>query len=311
MDQENNCEYVSSRGILKSCDIHSVLPISTTKTLSNYDFSALRAGATIYVCGTAIHDFIEEYSHKIRCPYVLVSGDCDATVPSEILNDQDLRLFLDSPNLIHWFSQNCTSTSHRKLSQIPIGLDYHTVSTADHEWGPKMSPTDQEAQLKAIRANSRPTYERECRAYANFHFAMTTKYSYDRGDAINQIPADLIHYEPHRVPRYMTWINQSQFAFVVSPHGNGLDCHRTWEAIALGCIPIVKTSPLDPLYDGLPVLIVQQWSDITPELLKDTLTNYRDASEFFHMEILNLSYWMNKIKKMQKIPDVQDTHASL
>jgi hypothetical protein len=32
------------------------------------------------------------------------------------------------------------------------------------------------------------------------------------------------------------------YAFVASPYGGGPDCHRTWEALILGCIPIVKSS---------------------------------------------------------------------
>ena len=35
--------------------------------------------------------------------------------------------------------------------------------------------------------------------------------------------------------------------FILSPRGNGLDCHRTWEALLLGCIVVTKTSTLDPI----------------------------------------------------------------
>ena len=44
--------------------------------------------------------------------------------------------------------------------------------------------------------------------------------------------------------------------FVLSPRGNGLDAHRTWETMLVGAIPIVRHSPLHPLYDRLPVLVV-------------------------------------------------------
>ena len=36
------------------------------------------------------------------------------------------------------------------------------------------------------------------------------------------------------------WLQHAHFAFVASPSGNGLDCHRTWEALLLRSIPIVK-----------------------------------------------------------------------
>ena len=85
----------------------------------------------------------------------------------------------------------------------------------------------------------------------------------------------------------------SKYAFVLSPLGNGLDCHRTWEALVLGAIPIVKSGPLDPLYSDLPVLIVQEWSDVTPELLQATIENFKQRD--FNYAKLDLNYWAAKI----------------
>ena len=48
---------------------------------------------------------------------------------------------------------------------------------------------------------------------------------------------------------------KKKYKFILSPPGAGFDCHRTWEALYLGAIPIVKTSSLDPLYKDLPVVI--------------------------------------------------------
>lgn len=84
----------------------------------------------------------------------------------------------------------------------------------------------------------------------------------------------------------------SEYAFIASPHGNGLDCHRTWEALCLGCIPIVKTSPLDPLYDGMPVWIVNEWSDVTYQGMLDKIREYKDPSYK-----LTLDYWVSRMKK--------------
>lgn len=50
--------------------------------------------------------------------------------------------------------------------------------------------------------------------------------------------------------------------FVISPPGNGLDCHRTWEAIYLGCIPIVLRSALaEEFTRNLPIFAVDDWGD--------------------------------------------------
>jgi hypothetical protein len=82
----------------------------------------------------------------------------------------------------------------------------------------------------------------------------------------------------------------SKHKYILSPHGNGLDCHRTWEALALRCIPIMKTSPLDRMFEGLPVLIVNKWSDVTQELLD----NFKPSG---NLDKLRLSYWKDLFNK--------------
>jgi GR25 family glycosyltransferase involved in LPS biosynthesis len=304
MDQENYCEFVGSRGIMKSCDIYSSSPRSSIRQLINYDFSILKPGSTIYVCGSAVPHFVQTVAPQIPFGYILVSGDCDQTVPNDLFaSDQEFKKFIESSNLIHWFSQNCVLTSHPKLSQIPIGLDYHTMAERDHEWGNQTSPLNQEKLLKTVASKAKPLDERICKAYANFQFLMTTKFGSDRVDAINQVPKDLVFYEPTKIKRLNTWVSQSKYAFVISPHGNGLDCHRTWEALALGCIPIVKTSPLDSLFYELPILIVNQWSDVTQELLINTVQEYKTKQ--FNMEKLKLSYWIKKILKYKYLELVE------
>lgn len=54
--------------------------------------------------------------------------------------------------------------------------------------------------------------------------------------------------------------------FVVSPPGNGVDCHRTWEAIYLGAVPIVlrKFWPFSKY--SLPVMIVDNWEEVPDRL---------------------------------------------
>jgi len=67
-----------------------------------------------------------------------------------------------------------------------------------------------------------------------------------------------------------------QYKFVLSPVGNGIDCHRTWEALMMGAIPIVESiAGLNPIYEGLPVLIVEDWKVLTETFLNDAYTAMR------------------------------------
>ena len=69
---ENNCLYVSSRGIMKSCDVYSNQPISSIRQMVSYDFSLLKNGSTLYICSSAIPYFIHTTFNKINVKFILV-----------------------------------------------------------------------------------------------------------------------------------------------------------------------------------------------------------------------------------------------
>jgi hypothetical protein len=287
---ENECTYVSSRGLLKSCDVFSGAPVSSTQRVSGYKFATCQTGNSVYVCGSALRHFALTVLPHLP-PIVLVTGDCDQTCWQDMFpTHADFVHFIEMPTIRHWFSQNA-AVQHPKLTQIPIGLDYHTM-TKSAQWGPIMPPLEQEFKLKTLPRL--PFWKRRPFCYSNFHFSMNTKHAYDRREALRDVPRALVYYEPVHVTREQSWITQTQYAFVLSPHGGGLDCHRTWEALALGCIPIVKTSPLDPLYDGLPVVIVKEWSAVTPSLLTAVVSAFQ--TQTFDYNKLTLAYWVDKIK---------------
>ena len=59
-----------------------------------------------------------------------------------------------------------------------------------------------------------------------------------------------------------------KYKFVISPEGNGIDCHRHYEALIAGCIPILEDNLLTiEKYKGLPVLYTHDYSEITEEYL--------------------------------------------
>jgi hypothetical protein len=65
------------------------------------------------------------------------------------------------------------------------------------------------------------------------------------------------------IPINMYYEQLKQHRFVASPPGNGLDTHGTWEALVAGCIPIVPHSPLDPMFEHLPVWLIDSWDEVT------------------------------------------------
>ena len=167
--------------------------------------------------------------------------------------------------------------------------------------GPKITPVEQEQQIMDLRKVIKPFWERIVACYGNFQFLTTTKYGGDRVDAINKIPSNVIFYDcKHQ--RKQTFINQTSFAFVISPFGQDYECIRTWEALCLGCIPIMKRSPLDSLYEGLPVLFVNDWNEITYEFLQKTLLEYKEkhSNNEFRYEKLHKYYWVKMLQNKKK-----------
>jgi len=304
---ETVCNYVGSFALLKVAT-HRSPPIPDYDNFDNNVYSNLVAGSILHVCPQALPKFVSIILPTIKTRFKLMTNNSDCTLPNDFQTES--YTILNNQYLIHWFSQNWVGT-HAKVTRIPIGLDYHSlhinpprlkilsnsaISNVPHPfgWGPRKPAVLQERELLQIKDNSRPFWDREVKGYANFHFAMSMGYGKtDRPDALNTISKDLVFYEPTKVTRDICWKNMVKHAFVVSPHGNGLDCHRTWEALALGCIPIVKSSGIDPLFDELPVWIVHNWNEVTLENMKRKVDEFKNKT--FNYEKLTLAYWKSKI----------------
>ena len=71
--------------------------------------------------------------------------------------------------------------------------------------------------------------------------------------------------------------------YVLSPPGNGVDCHRTWEAMYLGAIPIVKKKYWPFNHLDLPVIILEDWADLNKLPLAEDKpqTNVGSLKELF------------------------------
>jgi hypothetical protein len=299
-DDENelNCKWVSSEGIHKSCDI-SIMTEDELYRALDYNKTNNNDIPTIYVHIWYLGKFTKIID-MIHYKFILVSGHDDYTVPDDIfINEADLLNFINNKKLIHWYAQN-SKINNDKITPIPIGLDYHTLSKKDFSWGSKMTPVQQELELDNIRSSALPFWDRELKCYANYHFqTYGSKFGYDREDIAKVIPNNLVVFQDKLMKRKDSWENQTKYAFVISPHGNGLDCHRTWEALVLGNIVIVRKSEIDVLYEDLPVLIVDEWSDITQELLEKTVYEFKNKT--FNYDRLLLKYWTNKINSSRNL----------
>lgn len=282
----------SSRGIIENCDIHAEEPMSSS-VAEDYvrsiptkceQVAIDRDLVSIYLCTDSIPLFITEVLADIRRPFTLVTGDSDLTVSG--LTIRDIETLLSSPYLKKWFGQNL-SYNHSKIEPMPIGLDFHSAwQNPRHYSGCHILPAHQEGELRSICRTAKKFSERKPLVVCDWIGHSTYG---DREEARLAIPEEVRIVPTRRLPRHELWQVYAKHAFVASPSGVGLDCHRTWEAIALGCVPIVKKSPLTPLFEGMPVLVVENWSQLTSEYLQQQLQKF--TTQKFDYSKIFLTYW--------------------
>jgi hypothetical protein len=101
---------------------------------------------------------------------------------------------------------------------------------------------------------------------------------------------------PNKMKTYHEYYSGlSNYKFVVSPEGNGIDCHRHYEALIAGCIPIVEYNvDIVRLYKGCPILYTRNYKEITPAFLEQT-----------YLEMIDTPYDFSRLFISSYPPEVQ------
>ena len=191
-------------------------------------------------------------------------------------NGDDTINSCDVPdNLTIWYALNLNFT-HPKVNPIPIGLE-------NEHW----HPTKRDAMQNL------PNGDRKIRAFMQLN-PDTHK---ERWDLLIKLKSGNVFADYERSRNGQNFegyvANLTDYAFCMCPRGNGIDTHRIWEALYLGCIPIVKNHITHKCLSGLPVMFVDEWEEVTPQRLQD---EYRDIQEGeYKMEKLSFSYWKERI----------------
>lgn len=229
----------------------------------------------IFLRGRHASTFFKEVVPSITVPFIIIAhGEYKDGFQQSYLG------FLDEPNLVAWFGTHPCSVEHPKFHPIPLGV--------------KM--TKKQYQQKSIHKKLFAELQKRKKSrliYANF-----SSFTHPIREKLNNHLKNqtFCTYRSTKIPfkEYLEEMGQHHFTF--SPRGFALDCYRTWEALYAGSIPVVLHSSLDYLYEGLPILFVDNWQEVDEAFLT---TKYKEmASQKYDLRKLSMDYWIEKIRSV-------------
>lgn len=217
-------------------------------------------------------DFIVQLFENIKdsnCNYNIITHHSDYPI--------DEYLFNKRPKCIKkWYAINPTY-KHPDLIAIPLGLKTHKGCYFEPQYMTEWFAYN----INRLRCN-----EKGLNVYCNWNIT-----NLERNKITESLKANSIEITHDSNIPFNEYIERmSLHKFVISPPGNGIDCHRTWEALYVGSIPIVIKNDIYNDWCDLPILQVNSYSDVTQELLNTFI-----GTTYTHKK-LSIDYWKHKVK---------------
>lgn len=242
------------------------------------DPKSIESGDIVFVQASEIYRFSESILPHISEPFVLITHNGDQNI------DRRFSGLADDSRILQWFAQNLL-LRHPKLTAVPIGLENRSL----HSHG---------VIRDFRRLVSRPPKKSNRILYG---FTVENNPG-ERVPAVEALKASLQADCTSRLNSRSYRNLLSRYGFVASPPGNGVDCHRTWEALYLGIVPILKRSPFYDFFPELPALFVDDWREVT-RWDEDFLAKSRAqlSPRIESTPYLKFEYWTGLIQETKKL----------
>jgi len=223
----------------------------------------------IFVYGHDTIKFLQNIN-KIQYKFTLVTHNSDLGIFEEY------RPYIND-NIIKWFGQN-NYIKHEKVFSLPIGI-------ARARW--------LHGNLDLLKNVMNQNNTKTNLVYKNFNINTNINERLNVHRITQQ--NGIVLQEPKSIQRY--WEELSKACFIISPKGNGVDCHRIWESLYLKSVPVVQKHPTFDQFNDLPILFIDDWSQVTFEFLKKNLNIFDKFNDSNSLEKLKISYWKKIITK--------------
>jgi len=248
-----------------------------------------------YICGNKFIDLsnaqnivfskidnVPEFNGKLIDTFITHNGDYSV----------DKFFFKSGPKFKRWFAQN-KNFDNSNIISIPIGLEnFEPEFSFKSQFGRFSSlPKDAPAKKDFLYNISINENNHNNLVYMNFNPSTFP----ERINIKNYFDNFKWVYKKQSVSWQEYYIDIVSSKFVISPRGNGIDCHRIWESLYLRTIPIVKKEYFMHEFDDLPILFIDSWEEITEDFLLKKYDEFKNKK--FNLEKLKISYWEIQIGK--------------
>ena len=260
------------------------------KYIKGENFISLCDNEKIFYCHT--HEVFDFFVNPPKNNFILITHNSDGSVTetpkrfdSGSSNDCDINKINIPDNLIKWYGQNI-DVVHDKIESIPIGLE-------NSMYFPQLKKRE-----KLVSASQRSKKQNPTKLiYMNFSLwtnPQARSHCYNTFKNCSWVTNDCSHSVVQE--NYSIWLEQVlDHHYVLCPRGNGIDTHRLWETLYAGRIPVVLKEHNTKYYENLPILFVDDWSDLNIDFLNDRIEYFSDSSNF-NMQMLKFSWWENIIR---------------
>jgi hypothetical protein len=210
-------------------------------------------------------------------PTILITAGSDALADDALAGQVP-------PNVVRWYSTNATAADAR-LQGIPIGFPANPRKLAAA--AALAIPRTEKALLYVCHTeNDLPCYVP--RRGLRDRFAREAGGA--GGWATVEGGADCSAVPPERF-----YAGLRSHPFTLAPPGAGPDTHRVWEALCLGCVPIILRGDWWRWFAELPALVVDSWDEVTPERLNAERGLCARAQD--PHPLLTFDYWRRSIER--------------
>lgn len=249
-----------------------------------FDPADVKLGDIVFVSNGAAHEYMRTLHKSINFPYILLIHNGDEAI------DQEFADMIDE-KIIRCYAQDVI-VAHDKIIPIPIAFEnkkyyMNGIPAVFNRLVRRIKrnpPVKKNKILYRFSIHTNPAVRKPVLEYLSKH-PQTETFS-------EMLPPSL------HLRKLMT------YKFVASPPGNSIESNRTWEALELRTVPIVKDYVAYRYFVslGLPLWIVKEWDELDAYKTEEALASkYEEIMKNPNWEPLRMDYWIKRIKDDQEL----------